>query len=87
MLFDHELRNVPGKSVVGVVLEGEMLSGTDDNEPKTYMPGETFVVQPGSHHTVSENNSETSSAKALAFFVLDTAVLEAGGHGALTTFD
>ncbi|POR30970.1 Oxalate oxidase GF-3.8 [Tolypocladium paradoxum] len=110
LLFDHEIANAPGKSMVGLrvgfppdgwtpphrhggatvvalVQEGEVLSGMNGNPPKVYKPGESFMERPGCHHTVGENNSKEKPASFIAIFVVDTAVLQAGGYAALTQID
>ena len=109
-LYDHELKNAPGKSIIGVevsfvgdawtpphrhagatvvatVLEGEILSGMNGNPPKVYKVGESFMEQPGCHHTVGENNSKDKPAKFIAVFVIDTEVITKGGYGALVELD
>lgn len=110
MLFDYELPNVPGKSivglevsytgngftpshrhggatVVGLTLQGEILSGMNGNPPAVYGADQTFLEKPGCHHTVSENNSATDPAKLMAIMVVDTSVIREGGYAALTVLD
>ncbi|KAL7921452.1 hypothetical protein ACQKWADRAFT_126522 [Trichoderma austrokoningii] len=110
VLFDHELSNAPGKSIVGIhldyppngftpphrhggatviayVMAGEFTSGMNGNPPKVYKPGESFIELPGCHHTVAENNSQTSSMQAIAIVVVDTEVVKTGGYVALTVLD
>jgi quercetin dioxygenase-like cupin family protein len=96
LVFNHELPNVPGKSMRGVlveygpggyspahthakssfiyatVLEGEIKSKIGDGPEKIFKAGENFVENPGDHHGVSANGSETKPAKLLAVFVVDT---------------
>lgn len=76
-----------GATVVAYIIAGEILSGMNDNPPKVYEPGEAFIELPGCHHTVGENNSQKSSAQALAIFVVDTEVVKTGGYEALTVLD
>ncbi|OAQ65225.1 RmlC-like jelly roll fold protein [Pochonia chlamydosporia 170] len=110
ILFDHELTDTPGKSIVGVqikylpngftpphrhgratvigiIQEGEVLSGMNGNPPKVYNPGESFIELPGCHHTVGENYSMENNARLMAIFVIDTEVLKTQGYAALTQFD
>ncbi|WP_413992716.1 cupin domain-containing protein [Labrys okinawensis] len=96
LVYEHELPNVPGKSIKGVlveygpggyseghthpssafiyatVLEGSIRSQVNDGPVKVYKAGESFSEMPGDRHGVSENGSETKSAKLLAVFVVDT---------------
>jgi quercetin dioxygenase-like cupin family protein len=57
--------------VVAYVLQGEIRSGVNGNEPRVYHAGESWTEAPGDHHTVSENASKTKPAKLLAIFVAD----------------
>ena len=94
-VFEHELPNVPGKSLIAFeveypagsaspshthpksafiyayVLEGEIVSAVDDEEPRVYRAGEGWHEVPGAHHRVSRNASTTEPAKLLAIFVMD----------------
>jgi quercetin dioxygenase-like cupin family protein len=96
-VFEHVLPNVPGKSMVAVVvtyppgakslphrharsafiyahvLSGTIRSQVDDQPAKIYKVGEGFYEVPGSHHTISENASDTEPASLLAVFVVDSA--------------
>lgn len=96
VVFEHELPNVPGKSVRGVlveygpggsspshthpstafiyatVLEGAIRSQVNDGPEKVYRAGENWFEQPGDHHKVSANASDSEPAKLLAVFVVDT---------------
>jgi quercetin dioxygenase-like cupin family protein len=76
-----------GATVVVLVQEGQLLSGMNDNPPKVYGPGDTFVELPGCHHTVAENYSKEKGAKFTATFVVDTAVLTTQGYEGLTVLD
>ncbi|KAF4920887.1 hypothetical protein CGCVW01_v006458, partial [Colletotrichum viniferum] len=109
VLYDYQLQNAPGKSIVGVdveyppdgftpphrhsgatviarVTEGTILRGMNGNPPQVYKVGESFMEQPGCHHTVGENNSRVLGAKLLAIFVVDTEVVK-GGYDKLTIVD
>jgi quercetin dioxygenase-like cupin family protein len=58
--------------IYATVLEGAVRSKVDDLPEKVYQVGEHFVEQPGSHHAVSANASNTEPARLLAVFVLDS---------------
>ncbi len=58
--------------IYATVLEGEIRSKVNDGEEKVYKAGENFVENPGDHHGVSANGSDTKPAKLLAVFVVDT---------------
>src|SRR5262249_29695515 len=104
LVYQHELPNVPGKSIKGVlveygpggyspghmhpksafiyatVLEGAIRRQVNDAPGTTYARGQRFPglaghPQPGrppARHSVSANASETTPAKLLAVFVVDT---------------
>lgn len=75
-----------GATVMALVTEGHILSGMNGNPPKVYEVGESFIEQPGCHHTVGENNSQRKGAKAIAVFFVDTEVVRQGYEG-LTVLD
>ena len=54
------------------VLAGQVRSQVDDEPVRIYRAGESFHENPGAHHRVSENASETEPAKLLAVFVVDS---------------
>jgi quercetin dioxygenase-like cupin family protein len=58
--------------VVGYVLSGAIRSRIGNGEEHVFHAGESWSEQPGAHHTVSENASDTEPAKLLAIFVADT---------------
>lgn len=58
--------------VVGYVLEGAIRSRLEDGKEQVYKAGESWTEQPGAHHTLSENASDTQPAKLLAIFVADS---------------
>jgi quercetin dioxygenase-like cupin family protein len=96
LVYQHQLPNVPGKSIKGVlveygpggyspghthaksafiyatVLEGAIRSQVNNEPVTTYTAGESFSELPGDIHRVSANASETTPAKLLAVFVVDT---------------
>jgi quercetin dioxygenase-like cupin family protein len=39
---------------------------------KVFHAGESWTEDPGAHHTISENASDSEPAKLLAIFVVDT---------------
>ena len=55
------------------VLSGEVRSQVDDEPVRVYRPGETWFERPGSYHRVSENASNTKSARLLAVLIVDAA--------------
>ncbi|MET0776721.1 MAG: cupin domain-containing protein [Pseudomonas mandelii] len=58
--------------IYATVLEGAIRSQVNGAPEKVYKAGENFVEEPGSHHQVSANASDTQPARLLAVFVLDT---------------
>jgi quercetin dioxygenase-like cupin family protein len=65
--------------IYATVLEGAIRSKVNDGPVKVYQAGESFSENPGDRHGVSENASNTKSARLLAVFVVDT------GEKTLTT--
>ena len=59
--------------IYATVLEGEIRSKVNDAPEHTYKAGESWTEQPGDHHKVSANASDTKPARLLAIFVVDTA--------------
>lgn len=55
--------------VYAYVLEGAVRSQLDDKPTSTYRQGENWVEQPGAHHVLTENTSQTDRAKLLVVFV------------------
>ena len=53
------------------VLSGAIRSQVGDEPAKVYQAGEGWYENPGSHHRVSENASDTRPARLLAVFVVD----------------
>ena len=53
------------------VLTGAIRSVVGDEPAKVYQTGESVYEEPGAHHRVSENASETEPASLLAVFVVD----------------
>jgi quercetin dioxygenase-like cupin family protein len=54
------------------VLSGSIRSQVDDQPARVYRVGEGFHEDPGSHHRISENASDTEPASLLAVFVVDS---------------
>jgi len=59
--------------IYATVLEGSVRSRVNGGPEMVYNVGENFVEEPGSHHQVSANASDTKPARLMAVFVLDTA--------------
>ena len=64
------------------VVSGQIESKVDDGPARVYRAGESFYEDPGSHHAISRNASDTQPAKLLAVFVVDS-----GETGELTHFE
>ncbi|PDT37071.1 MULTISPECIES: cupin domain-containing protein [Sinorhizobium] len=58
--------------IYATVLEGAIRSSVNGSPEKVYRAGENFYEEPGSHHQVSANASDTEPARLLAVFVVDT---------------
>lgn len=58
--------------IYATVLEGAIRSQVNDGPVTVYRAGENWSEQPGDHHAVSANASDTEPAKLLAVFVVDT---------------
>ena len=67
--------------IMAYVVSGAIRSQVEGEPAQVYTAGQTWYENPGAHHVVSENASETEPAKLLAVFVVDTE------HGDLTTLD
>lgn len=65
-------RHAPSAFIYAHVLSGAIRSKVDDQPAKVYRAGEGFYEDPGSHHLISENASETEPASLLAVFVVDS---------------
>jgi quercetin dioxygenase-like cupin family protein len=62
--------------IYATVLEGAVRSQVNDGPVRVYRAGENFAEEPGDHHRVSANASDTDPAKLLAVFVVDTGETE-----------
>jgi quercetin dioxygenase-like cupin family protein len=58
--------------IYAYVLSGAIRSQVDDEPAKVYQAGEGFYEMPGSHHSISENASDSNPASLLAVFVVDS---------------
>ena len=58
--------------VYAYVLDGTVRSKVDDTPMKTYRQGENWVEQPGDHHVLTENTSQTERARLLVVFISNT---------------
>lgn len=58
--------------VAAYVLQGAIRSQVDNGESRVYHAGESWSENPGAHHKVSDNASDTEPAKLLAVFIADT---------------
>ncbi|BDY31996.1 cupin domain-containing protein [Mycolicibacterium mageritense] len=58
--------------VYAFVLEGDMRSKVDDAPDRIYRQGENWVEQPGAHHVLTENVSQTEPARLLVVFIANT---------------
>jgi quercetin dioxygenase-like cupin family protein len=58
--------------IYATVLDGAIRSSVNGSPEKIYKAGENFYEEPGSHHGVSANASDTEPARLLAVFVVDT---------------
>lgn len=66
--------------IMAYVVKGAIRSQVEGEPVRVYQAGETWFENPGAHHVISENASETEPARLLAVFVADT------DHEPLTTF-
>ena len=58
--------------IYATVLAGSIRSSVNGSPEKVYKAGENFYEEPGAHHGVSANASDTEPARLLAVFVVDT---------------
>ena len=58
--------------IYATVLEGAIRSSVNGEPEKLYGVGDSFYEEPGAHHGVSANASQTEPARLLAVFVVDT---------------
>jgi quercetin dioxygenase-like cupin family protein len=74
--FPPAARAVPHRHgeafIYAYVLDGDVRSQIDGEPMRTYHQGENWVEQPGAHHVLTENVSQTEPAKLLVVFVSNT---------------
>jgi quercetin dioxygenase-like cupin family protein len=58
--------------IYATVLEGAIRSAVNGTPEKVYHAGENFYEEPGAHHDVSANASDTEPARLLAVFVVNS---------------
>jgi quercetin dioxygenase-like cupin family protein len=64
-------RHAKSAFIYAYVLTGAIRSAVGTEPAKVYQAGEGFHEEPGAHHRVSENASETQPASLLAVFIVD----------------
>jgi quercetin dioxygenase-like cupin family protein len=64
-------RHAKSAFIYAHVLTGAVRSVAGTEPAKVYQAGESFYEEPGAHHRVSENASETQPASLLAVFIVD----------------
>jgi quercetin dioxygenase-like cupin family protein len=64
-------RHAASAFIYAYVVSGEIRSAVDAEPARVYRAGEGWFEQPGAHHVVSENASETQPARLLAVFIVD----------------
>jgi len=58
--------------IMAYVISGAIRSQVEGEPVRVYHAGETWKEDPGAHHVVSENASDTDPAELLAVFLVDT---------------
>ena len=64
-------RHAKSAFIYAYVLSGAIRSGINSGRPVIYHTGDSFHEEPGAHHSVSENASNSQPASLLAVFVVD----------------
>jgi quercetin dioxygenase-like cupin family protein len=64
-------RHAKSAFIYAFVLSGAVRIGIGSEPPIIYRAGDSFYEEPGAHHTVSENASESQPANLLAVFIVD----------------
>jgi quercetin dioxygenase-like cupin family protein len=62
----------PG-SIFAYVLEGQVVSQLEGQEPKTYNAGESWYEPPRAHHLITRNPSTSKPAKLLVWAIVGPA--------------
>ena len=66
-------RHARSAFIYAYVLSGEVRSQVDDGPGRVYRAGESWFENPGGHHRISANASDTEPARLLAVFIVDAA--------------
>ena len=66
-------RHARSAFIYAYVLSGEVRSQVDNEPARIYQAGETWFENPGAHHRVSQNASDTRPARLLAVIIVDDA--------------
>jgi quercetin dioxygenase-like cupin family protein len=66
-------RHAGSAFIYAYVLSGRIRSQVDDEPVRVYGPGEFWFENPGAHHRVSANASDSESSRLLAVFIVDAA--------------
>jgi len=66
-------RHARSAFIYAYVLSGEIRSQADGEPARVYRAGETWFENPGAHHWVSANASDTQPARLLAVIIVDEA--------------
>lgn len=66
-------RHAQSAFIYAFVLSGAIRSQVNDEPARVYRAGEWWFENPGSHHRVSANASDTEPARLLAVFIVDEA--------------
>ena len=64
-------RHAASAFIYAYVLSGEIRSAVEGEPARIYRAGESWIENPGAHHVLSENVSQTQPARLLAVFVVD----------------
>jgi quercetin dioxygenase-like cupin family protein len=69
----HDYAHTHAKSafIYATVLEGAIRSAVNGAPEKVYHAGENLYEEPGNHHDVSANASDTEPARLLAVFIVN----------------
>ena len=79
---DAPHRHAQSAFIMAYVISGTIRSQVEGESPQIYRAGQNWQEDPGAHHILAENASNTEPARLLAVFVVDTA-----DKNALTTSD
>ena len=64
-------RHARSAFIYAYVLSGEIRSQVDGEPARVYRAGEAWFANPGAHHRVSANASDTAPARLLAVLIVD----------------